>query len=174
MNLLGSLLFQRHASQTRLSQWRPKARRAPLVIAFVGLATLACGGDTKPASGSASNNVAVAAVPEIEIPQSIFIIPSSPREGRNPFFPLSTAATPPPTTRPTATVDVAMLSLNGLTSPPRRTAIINGYTFEPGEEHEVRIPGGGREPIKCIEIKDDSATVLIRGQRRELRLRSGL
>jgi len=63
------------------------------------------------------------------------------------------------------------LTLNGLSGPPRRTAIVNGRTFEAGEQAEVRLPSGSKILIKCEEIKDSSAVFLIAGQRRELRLR---
>jgi hypothetical protein len=64
--------------------------------------------------------------------------------------------------------------LNGITSPPKRTAMINGRTFEPGEEGEVRLPAGGKMLIKVEEIKSESAVILVGGQRRELRLRAGV
>jgi hypothetical protein len=51
--------------------------------------------------------------------------------------------------------------------------MINGRTFEAGEEGEVKLPGGARVLIKCEEIKADSAIIVIGGQRRELRFRTG-
>jgi hypothetical protein len=114
-------------------------------------------------------------VPDVAIPQSAFNIPSQPAEGRNPFFPQSVVKIVVPVfPRPDNTVDTASFILNGITSPPRRTAMINGRTFEPGEEGEVRLPTGGKMLIKVEEIKSDSAIILVGGQRRELRLRSGL
>lgn len=108
------------------------------------------------------------------IPQSVYVVPSSPKEGRNPFFPQSVAT--PTVVKPTpgATVDMAALVLNGITSPPRRTAMINGRTFEPGEEGEVKLPNGAKALIKCEEIGSDSTIIQINGVRRELRLRFGL
>jgi hypothetical protein len=64
--------------------------------------------------------------------------------------------------------------LNGITSPPRPTAMINGRTFEPGEEGEIRMPSGARMLIKCEDIRSESAIISVGGRRRELRLRSGL
>lgn len=127
---------------------------------------------SKPTSRAAAN---IKVVPEVPIPQSVFNVPTQPTEGRNPFFPQST-------------VQVVMVTkiskenplesfsfvLNGITSPPKRTAMINGRTFEPGEEGEVRMPTGGKILIKCEEIKADSAVIKVDGQRRELRMRSGL
>ncbi len=113
-----------------------------------------------------------AAPAHVEIPQSVFNVPSSPKEGRNPFFPRSTTAAP--VINPKTPVDNSSIVLNGITSPPKRTAMINGRTFEAGEEGEIRTLNGGRLLIKCIEIKNESAIIDISGQRRELRLRLGI
>ncbi len=66
------------------------------------------------------------------------------------------------------------LVLNGITGPPRRTAMINGRTLEAGEDAEVKDHNGSKTRIKCLEIKDDSAIIEIisTGERKELRLRS--
>jgi hypothetical protein len=148
----------------------PKTRLCAWASAAIGLfmffpAAMAQGGGPTPSGTPAASS---------EIPQSIFIIPATPREGRNPFFPHSTSAAPAPVRSNTSFVDASSIMLNGLTSPPKRTAIINGNTFEVGEEHEIRLAGGGKEIIKCLEIKSDSATIELRGQRRELRLRQGV
>ena len=65
-----------------------------------------------------------------------------------------------------------VLILNGLSGPPKRTAIINGRTFEAGEQGEVRLPSGSKILIKCEEISDNGAVFLVAGQRRELRMRA--
>jgi hypothetical protein len=147
-----------------------------LVLGLAGLATFSAVGAQK--SGPTSANVAglVPPIPSAEIPQSVFIIPSTPKEGRNPFFPQSTLGVPVPKPSPNVTpTDPAIgLVLNGITSPPRRTAMINGSTFEPGEEHEIKLTDGTRRLIKCEEIKNDSAIINVNGVRRELKLRSGL
>jgi hypothetical protein len=116
---------------------------------------------------------ATAAAAPAEIPLSVFILPSNPKEGRNPFFPQSVAAAPVIKSKE-ATVDTSAIVLNGITSPPKRTAMINGRTFEPGEEGEIRMSGGGKTLIKCVQITDDSAVILVNGVRRELRLRMGV
>lgn len=144
-----------------------------LVLAFtlVG-AGRAKGAASKPAGASRTNTVPV--VHQVEIPQSVFVIPTSPREGRNPFFPQSVMAAPIITRKSNAPPDFSSFVLNGITSPPRRTAMINGRTFEAGEEGEVKLPTGGKALIKCEEIRGDSAVINFNGQRRELRLRFGL
>ena len=126
----------------------------------------------KAASRAAAN---IKVVPEISFPQSVFNIPAQPADGRNPFFPQSTVQVvvvqKPSKENP---IESFSFVLNGITSPPKRTAMINGRTLEPGEEGEVRMPGGGKILIKCEEIKADSAIITVGGQRRELRLRNGL
>jgi hypothetical protein len=112
-------------------------------------------------------------VPEAPIPLSTFVIPSQPAEGRNPFFPQSTVRVPQRITSPSV-IDASLFVLNGITSPPRRTAMINGRTFEPGEEGEVRLASGNKTLIKCEEIRAESAIIVVGGQHRELKLRSGL
>jgi len=120
----------------------------------------------------------VPSVPEVSIPQSVFLIPSQPSEGRNPFYPQSRMGfqAAPPTTKPhePSVIDTSSFVLNGITSPPKRTAMINGRTFEPGEAGEVRLPSGAKALIKCEEIRNESAVIVVNGQRREVRLRSGV
>jgi hypothetical protein len=108
------------------------------------------------------------------IPQSVYVVPSTPKDGRNPFFPQSVATPAVVKPKEGAAVDMAAFVLNGITSPPRRTAMINGRTFEPGEEGEVKLPNGAKVLIKCEEIGSDSTIIQVNGVRRELRLRFGL
>src|SRR5262249_38956205 len=71
----------------------------------------------------------VPAVPEVPIPQSNFVIPSQASEGRNPFYPQSRIAfqAAPTISKPRDNViDTTSFVLNGITSPPKRTAMING------------------------------------------------
>jgi len=128
--------------------------------------------------GQARVAAIVPVVPEVPIPQSVFVIPTQPSEGRNPFFPQSTTGFQivSPSIKPSNNVgvDTSSFILNGITSPPKRTAMINGRTFEPGETGEVKLPNGGRALIKCEEIRSESAVILVAGQRREVKLRTGL
>lgn len=127
---------------------------------------------TKAAPGNAGTNSAPAAV-EQEIPKSVFVIPSSPKQGRNPFFPQSAEVVQQPVK--TSNVDPSMFVLNGITpNGPKRTAMINSRTFEAGESGEVRLPIGGKALIKCEEIRADSVLIIFDGQRRELKMRFGL
>jgi len=144
-----------------------------LVLSLAGF----CAGKAQAATSKTpggSRTTAVPTVTLVEIPQSVFTIPSNPREGRNPFFPQSILAAPVITPKANSPLDFSTFVLNGITSPPKRTAMINGRTFEAGEEGEVKLAGGGKAMIKCEEIRSDSAVILVNGQRRELRLRFGL
>jgi len=154
----------------------------PCLSASIALAlsllcpTLAKAAATEASSKSTSRaapNIKI--VPEVPFPQSIFSVPTQPAEGRNPFFPQSTVQVViiPKITKENP-IESFSFVLNGITSPPKRTAMINGRTFELGEEGEVRMPSGGKILIKCEEIKAESAVITVGGQRRELRLRSGL
>jgi hypothetical protein len=136
-------------------------------------------GTAKTASESTNVNAEVWLEP---VPQSTFVVPASVKEGRNPFFtqivrkretpkPVAPVVTPTPT--PAPVVENYTFVLNGLTSPPRQTAIINGRTFEPGEEAEVKMSNGKKVLIKCVEVRADSAVISVGGQQRELRLRPG-
>lgn len=109
----------------------------------------------------------------VKIPESVFEIPANPRQGRDPFFPQSAVDVPVVKARQ-PNLDNHAFVLNGITSPPMRTAMINGSTFEIGEEHELRLADGSRVMVKCEDIGSDSAIILAGGVRRELHLRFGL
>ena len=137
-------------------------------LASSGAAT----GSATPAPAT-SNALATAAGPCI--PQSTFVIPTTHVEGRNPFYPLSTRRQKQATPRVRINaIDGLALVLNGITSPPRRTAMINGRTFEKGEAAEVKLPDGVKVQIRCVEIEDDSVLVESDEQRRVLRFRRAL
>ncbi len=153
------------------------------LLAAVALIALPAEAKTSkpPAKTTAPVTNASPATTIVEIPQSVFAIPATDKEGRNPFFPHSTTTPPPPPPDLTKggkggrAVDVSgQLVLKGITSPPKRTAIINNRTFEAGESAEVKLPGGSKVLIKCLEIRADSAIVLVNGAERELRMRMGL
>jgi hypothetical protein len=105
-----------------------------------------------------------------EIPQSTFNIGP---EYRNPFFPSSAVAVKPAKANKETGPDLAALVLNGITSAPKPTAMVNGKTFETGEEADVRLRDGSKIRIRCLEIKADSAIIEVNGQPHEVRLRFG-
>lgn len=143
------------------------------------LLTLAWATSTTSAATNIAAKTASAAPPEPEVPQSIFIVPAAPQQGRDPFFPRSTrpyAAMPAPVTPAKTNVPAPPPALelvcNGISGTPEKPlAIINFRTFEIGEENEVS-SGGRSVRIRCLEINRAAGTVLIQagGERRELRL----
>jgi hypothetical protein len=151
------------------------------VLVLVATATPAISATSKPAANSTPKPTnAPPAVALVEIPRSVFVVATKPSEGRNPFFPQSASkAVEQPKTivvqRPTAAPQsdpFASLVLNGITSPPKPTAMVNGRIFEPGEAAEIKLPGGSKVLLRCEEIRPDSAIFQAGGQRRELRLHS--
>jgi hypothetical protein len=101
--------------------------------------------------------------------QSVFILPTNTKEGRDPFFPNSNrpyeAAEMATTNR---TVEVTALVLKGFSgSPEQRLAIINNHTFAAGDEGDVTT-AQGRIHVRCIEIRPHSVVVQIGGQYHEL------
>jgi hypothetical protein len=101
---------------------------------------------------------------------SVFILPTSPKEGRDPFFPNSnrpyeTAGAATSTNR---TVEASALVLRGFSgTPDHRLAIINNHTFAAGDEGDVTTIQG-RLHVRCIEIRPHSVVVETGGQYHEL------
>jgi hypothetical protein len=158
----------------------PRAWTLPLAAALICLALASSAAQTQtntPAKPSAPPPAATnTAAAEPEIPKSVFIIPTTPQEGKDPFYPHSMRLFTNlrvTTTNPPAVIAVE-LHLKALSGPPdHRLAIINNLTFAAGEQGEVAT-NAGRVRIVCLEIKDDSVVVLVGGERRILRLRSGI
>lgn len=112
-----------------------------------------------------------AAPTKCEAPKSVFVIPETSQDGRDPFFPLSTRLHPVArvmaATRPAAVPELELKGISGTVD--RRLAIINNRTFERGEEGEV-VCNAGRVRVTCMEIKDDSVRIVVNGQERVLSL----
>ncbi len=107
-------------------------------------------------------------------PQSVFVMPKKPAEGKDPFFPSATRVyasdTPVKMTNPVVPVgDLSLKGISGTATEP--LAIINTTTFTTGEENDV-ITSAGRMRIRCVAINMGNGTVLVQagGERRELRL----
>jgi hypothetical protein len=95
-----------------------------------------------------------------------------PPKGRDPFFPNSTRRNPVPVA--VATTDkpppASELLLKGLVgSANHRLAVINNAILELGESISVRVPSG-RVRIKCMEIGEDYAVILVEGEIQPRRL----
>jgi hypothetical protein len=114
-------------------------------------------------------------------PQATFKVPTTLQEGlRDPFYPKSThfvtrAPVQPSTSTNKEPVIVHVdLKLQGISGPPNhRLPIINGRTFEVGEEAEVNSTNG-KVSVRCVEVKGDIVTVIVNGERQVLKLRQGL
>jgi hypothetical protein len=110
------------------------------------------------------------------VPRSIFIIPTSPQESHDPFFPnanylFAASVTKKPSS---PNVGLALKAISG--SADKKLAMISlagtNRTLPEGEESEV-MTSSGRVKIRCIEIKGESVVVEVGGERRELHLPSG-
>ena len=153
----------------------PFGKPLTLAIALLGMAFACLAAQTQTKAPSGLAPAVTNALPLMpQIPQSLFIIPTTPQEGKDPFFPGSTRifndVVVKTNLQPAAVV--VELKLNGISgAADHRLAIINNHTFETGEEGEV-VSNMGRSRIICKDIKADSVRVLISGEERILRLRS--
>ena len=99
--------------------------------------------------------------------QSVFILPASVTEGRDPFFPESTRAMADVLATANQnhnTVEISSLKVPGISgSPGHYLAIINTHTFAVGEEGDLKT-GGGSVHIRCLAIQPDAVMVEINGQ----------
>ena len=122
-------------------------------------------------AGPSAKTVSTTATGILEIPKSVFVVPASAQEGRDPFFPESTrmyvvAVTNTQVRLPTAELVLKILS----GTPASPLASINNHTFGVGEEADVLTPTG-RVRVRCLEINlnDEAVLVEVGGERRELR-----
>lgn len=154
-----------------------------LSIVAVGLSlasALAASGveKTNPPSGASQPTTNSPAKPApIEIPVSQFVIPTAVADGRNPFFPESTQMIKNPVVNTNTLgkpVAVALV-LQGISGTgAKRYALINGRTFEAGEEGYVTV-GRSKVHVHCISIREDGVTVETDGSnRQDLKMRPGL
>jgi hypothetical protein len=153
-------------------------RNALLLAAFLFCLALPCpAAQTKTNSPTTAAPARTNALPaQAEIPKSVFVIPTTPQEAKDPFFPLSMrifASAVVKTNGQSIPVIPVDLKLNGISgTADHHLAIINNRTFEVNEEGTVATTTG-RVLIRCLEIKDDSVRVLVNGQELILRLRPG-
>lgn len=143
--------------------------RAILVIAALKFSLLT--GRTAPA---ATNNAALTNA----IVKSVFTMPETKNDGRDPFFPNSTRlwglsmAAQQPVVKESKPSGVECLALKGLSGTPSNPlAMINGRTMAKGEDAEVTTDCG-RLLVHCVDITTNAAVIEVSGERRELHLRS--
>src|SRR5215467_5105586 len=101
-----------------------------------------------------------------EAPQSVFAIPNTPKEGRDPFYPASERVyvnkTIIPTPSKTNNAPVNLI-VNGIIPGEKPLVMINGRTFAPGESADVSEKDGRRTRVTCVEIKSDSIIIEANG-----------
>ena len=100
--------------------------------------------------------------------RSIFVIPTNPSEGRDPFFPESTRIYELMAVATPHVVEVTTLTIKGysiINGHPM--VIVNNHSFMIGDEGDVLTPGG-RVHVRCLDIKPSLAIVEANGQRRDL------
>ena len=127
------------------------------VLFMAGLPVMA--GPVLPATGATNNT------------HSVFNLPASPKDGRDPFFPASTRPYQAAVlaSAKTADLNLDLLVMQGISgAPPHRLVIINKRTFAVGDDSEVST-SQGRIRIHCLEITANSAVIEVNGQRHELR-----
>jgi len=146
---------------------------------WIALAAPAAQSETNPAPAAASGGpVATNAAVEMPMILSVFVMPTKPDEGKDPFFPRSMrpyGSVPVLKTNQPVVVQVD-LQLKAISGPPEHhLAMVNNRTFDSGEEGDVTT-AAGRVRIRCVEIRADSVLIQIlsSGEQRVLRLRSGL
>ena len=142
-----------------------------IVSAFVaGVLSLA----VTDAMAQATNNPAAGPVLK-PIPKSVFVIPTSPAEGLDPFFPNSTRA--PGSVQPEKQAHPdsgpSLFVLNGVNLlPGNRTAMINGRTIAEGETAQIPTANGDVS-VHLLEFKNNNVVVIQFGtQTQELHMRN--
>jgi len=157
----------------------PFAQALALAAALLAVACAARAAQTHTNAPDVPAPAPTNALPPVpEIPQSVFIIPATPKQGKDPFFPRSmriydsmvVKSNALPTLAAVVTVD---LKLNGISgTAEHRLAIINNRTFGANEEGAVSTAMGPVR-IRCLEVRTDSVLVQIGAEQRVLRLRAG-
>ena len=156
-------------------------RSVAIIAASLGLLTGAnaatnTGTTNQPAAPALTTTNAAPKLAPIEIPISQFTIPTTIAEGRNPFFPDSIMSLKIPVVNTNSATKVVSVSLilQGISGTgAKRFALINGRTFEAGEDADVTV-GRSKVHVHCLNIREDGVTVEVDGNRQELKLRPGL
>lgn len=106
-------------------------------------------------------------------PRSVFVTPTNPREGRDPFFPESMRPyeefAPAVTTTKPVEVD-NVFTVKGLSvEHGRAMVIINNHTFAEGDDEYVST-ANGRVRLKLVEIRPGVAVIEVSGTKLELKI----
>ena len=117
-------------------------------------------------AGVSAENKATTTIPQV---RSVFVVPASNKDGRDPFFPDSTRAFE---ARAAADkkIEYTSLKIHGISKTDGHLlAIINNHTFAVGEEGDVLTPTG-KVNLRCLEIRPDFVLVEINGQPHRINL----
>lgn len=99
--------------------------------------------------------------------RSVFDIPATQHEGRDPFFPESTRGYVSTATTNTV-AEISTLTIKGFSgSADNRLVIINNHTFAAGDDSDLVTPSG-RIHVRCLIINANSVIIEANGQRHEL------
>lgn len=102
---------------------------------------------------------AAASVETNAVVQSVFVMPSDPSEGRDPFYPNSMRPYESAIAKRHRSVDVTSLQIRGFSEiAGHRYVIINNHTFGDGDEGDV-ITSEGRIHLRCLHVGTDSVMV---------------
>jgi hypothetical protein len=100
--------------------------------------------------------------------RSVFVLPSGPQEGRDPFFPESIRPYESAVAKHPVVLDTTLTVRGFSGTPGNRMVIINNHTFAAGDEGDV-ITAGGRVHVRCLEITDDSVVVEVNDHTQKLK-----
>jgi len=160
-------LISNHCADRRLKWTAP----LPFVARMLGggIVLLSLNAVSAPANTQPTNAPAAAEAP---LPKSVFV-----ESGKDPFFPKSTRRVATQPSAPTDTpsdVPEGVLLLQGLSfANGHKLALINKRTLAEGEEMDVKMKNGIMR-LKCVEIRERSVVISIRGTTQEIFLRPGL
>ena len=91
--------------------------------------------------------------------RSVFTMPSSPSEGRDPFFPNSIRPYEDAISKVKRPADFTSLEIRGFSEiANHRYVIINNHTFGQGDEGDV-LTSQGRLHIRCLAVGADTVLV---------------
>src|ERR1700744_202097 len=102
--------------------------------------------------------------------KSVFIMPTSPKEGRDPFFPDSTRVyeVGVADTAHAQAVEITSLKVKGYSIVNGQPMIIiNNHTFTIHDEGDV-LTSSGRVHVRCLDIRPNVVILEANGQRQDL------
>ena len=118
-------------------------------------------------ASSVYGDPAKAAPAKPEPVRSVFVMPASMRDGRDPFFPESGRPYEDAVASKN-TLDASALSVKGISfEHGHAMVIINNHTFAVGDEGDV-LTAGKRVHIRLAEIRAGVVVIEVNGTRREL------